>query len=150
MKSFIKIKQKNETCPSKPWRSRGFTLVETLVAISIFSMSIIALMSILGGGISNTNYAKMKISASYLAQEGIEYVKNMRDTSALYGGASGWNDFIAADKSYPSAYPDFTRTIQMTAINSDEVRISSTVSWTQASGSSSITFFDYFFNWVEI
>ena len=76
--------------------SRGFTLVETLVAISIFSMSILGLMSILASGISDTNYAKQKMTVSYLAQEGIEYIRNMRDTYVLYDptdSQTGWNSF---------------------------------------------------------
>jgi len=75
--------------------NQGFTLVETLVAISIFSMSIVALMSILGGGISNTGYAKQKIIASYLAQEGIESIRNMRDSYVLYSTISSkdWDKF---------------------------------------------------------
>lgn len=70
--------------------------METLVAISIFSMSILGLMSVLAQGISNINYAKQRMVAEYLAQEGIEYVRNMRDTYTLYdavSGQEGWNDF---------------------------------------------------------
>jgi hypothetical protein len=33
--------------------------------------------------------------------------------------------------------------------NADEVRILSTVSWTQGSGSYSVTFSENLFNWVE-
>jgi len=75
--------------------NKGFTLIETLVAVSIFSVSILGLMSVLSSGISNTTYAKQKIIASYLAQEGIEYIRNMRDTYVLYGanGQAGWNAF---------------------------------------------------------
>ena len=75
----------------------GFTLVETLIAISIFSMSIVALMSILGSGISDTNYAKMKMTASYLAQEGIESIRNMRDSYVLYNDitSNSWTSFKA-------------------------------------------------------
>ncbi len=75
-------------------KNTGFTLVETLVAISIFSMSLVALMSILGSGISDTNYAKQKIIAGYLTQEGIEYIRNMRDTYVLYpANGTTWNSF---------------------------------------------------------
>jgi len=74
-------------------KNTGFTLVETLIAISIFSVSIIAMMSVLGGGISNTNYAKKKMTASYLAQEGIEYIRNMRDNYVLYPVNGTWNSF---------------------------------------------------------
>jgi len=69
----------------------GFTLVETLVAIAIFTISITALMSVLGSGISNTTYAKTKMTATYLAQEGIEDIRNMRDTYIL--DQSGWGGF---------------------------------------------------------
>jgi len=73
----------------------GFTLVETLVAISIFSMSILGLLSVLASSISNTIYAKQKLTADYLAQEGVEYIRNMRDTSVLYSatGQIGWDSF---------------------------------------------------------
>lgn len=64
--------------------SRGFTLVETLVAISIFTVSILGLLAVLTQGMVNTSYAKQKIVASYLAQEGIEYIRNLRDTMVLY------------------------------------------------------------------
>jgi Tfp pilus assembly protein PilV len=77
-------------------KNTGFTLVETLVSISIFSMAILGLLSILASGITNTTYAKQKITADYLAQEGIEYIRNMRDTFVLYDATNaqtGWNSF---------------------------------------------------------
>ena len=73
----------------------GFTLVETLVAISIFSMSILGLLSVLASGITNTTYAKEKIIADYLAQEGIESIRNMRDSFVLYPANGNWNSFKA-------------------------------------------------------
>jgi Tfp pilus assembly protein PilV len=77
--------------------NEGFTLVETLVAISIFTMSLLGLMSIMASGISDTSYAKKKIIADYLAQEGIEYIRNMRDTFVLYSSdaQNGWNNFYS-------------------------------------------------------
>lgn len=87
--------------------NKGFTLVETLVSVSIFSISILGLLSILSQGILDTSYAKKKITASYLAQEGIEYIRNMRDTYVLYDVVSsqaGWNAFNVkvAGNTYPS------------------------------------------------
>jgi type IV pilus modification protein PilV len=74
---------------------KGFTLVETLVAITIFTMSILALLSVLSQSISSTNYAKRKTVATYLAQEGIEYMRNLRDTYVLYSSdaSTGWTNF---------------------------------------------------------
>lgn len=132
--------------------NKGFTLVETLVAIAIFTSSIIALMAVLANGISDTNYAKKKMTATYLAQEGIEYVRNMRDTSVLFdpdGAQAGWIAFIAAGKTCPSADPNFPCTISMEQISPDEVKIASDVSWTQGSGTYHATFSENLFNWIE-
>lgn len=60
---------------------RGFTLIETLFAILIFSAALVALMSIAGRGISATSSARQQITAHYLAQEGLEVVRNMRDAN---------------------------------------------------------------------
>ena len=64
--------------------NKGFTLVETLVAVSIFTMSLLGIMSILASSIADTTYAKQKMTATYLAQEGIEYMRNVRDTNMFY------------------------------------------------------------------
>jgi len=85
---MIKSKHKNF--------SGGFTLIETLVAVSIFTLSILAVMTISSKGISDTNYVKKKMGATYLAQEGIESMRNMRDTYMLYhasGSVAGWTAF---------------------------------------------------------
>lgn len=73
----------------------GFTLLESLIAIAIFTTSILALLSILANGISSTTYAKRKIVASYLAEEGVERVRNIRDNQVLFdpGGQAGWDAF---------------------------------------------------------
>ena len=91
MLSYLKTKM----IKSLKQKNKGFTLVETLVAVSIFSLSIITTMSVLGSGISDTGYAKKKMVAGYLAQEGIEYIRNMRDNYVLYTDTTGndWETF---------------------------------------------------------
>ena len=66
------------------------------MAISIFTMSILSVMAVLSSGISDTGYAKKKLIGGYLAQEGIEEMRNLRDTYMLYSsdGPTGWAAFI--------------------------------------------------------
>lgn len=93
--------------------SLGFTLIETLVAVSIFTLSVLTMLIVLSQGLSSTLYAKKKATAGYLAQEGIEYVRNMRDTYTLYDSVSantGWVSFttkmLAACNSGTGCYFD--------------------------------------------
>ena len=74
-------------------KKRGFTLIETLFAILIFSSSLAALLVVSGGGINNTIFAKNQLTAFFLAQEGVEMVRNIRD-SVWLDGKSWSNDFL--------------------------------------------------------
>ncbi len=78
-------------------KQKGFTLVETLVALSIFSSAIVGMIVITSQGINDTVYAKNKLIATALSQEGIEVVRNIRDSSLLADptGLNGWTDFLA-------------------------------------------------------
>lgn len=128
----------------------GFTLVESLIAVSIFSVSIIAMMSVLGGGIANTNYVKNKLVATYLAQEGIEYARNMRDKHILYDGSAGWDNFLKIeDFNYSSSVAGFDVNITKENLWTDSVRIISVASWTQGVKGYNVTLTSELFNWVE-
>jgi prepilin-type N-terminal cleavage/methylation domain-containing protein len=63
--------------------NRGFTLVETLVAISILSLSVLATFGAVQNGLRYSGITKDQITAFFLIQEGMEYVKNMRDENDL-------------------------------------------------------------------
>jgi type II secretory pathway pseudopilin PulG len=69
--------------------SGAFTLVEAMVAISILAISVTAPLIIAQKGIGSAIYAKDQITAFYLAQEAVEYIRNMRDTNRITG-ASSW------------------------------------------------------------
>ncbi|KKW23291.1 MAG: hypothetical protein UY70_C0030G0010 [Candidatus Kaiserbacteria bacterium GW2011_GWB1_52_6] len=62
---------------------KGFTLVETLVAISLLTIAIVAPMSLTMLALSSAIYARDQITAYYLAQEGIEAVRSVRDGNIL-------------------------------------------------------------------
>ena len=68
----------------------GFTLIETLVAIFVMLTAIVAPMSIASQALSSARYAKEQVTAFYLAQEGIELVRNIRDNNTI--AVVTWNE----------------------------------------------------------
>lgn len=66
-------------------KQRGFTLIETLIAILILTLSIGALLSLAAGGFFSVRYARNQIVANNLLQESLEYMRNTRDTSFNQG-----------------------------------------------------------------
>lgn len=62
-------------------KNLGFTLIEVLVACSIISLSMFALMQTAENGIRLSNEALSKSQASLFLEEGAESVKSIRDNS---------------------------------------------------------------------
>jgi prepilin-type N-terminal cleavage/methylation domain-containing protein len=60
---------------------KGFTLVEVLVAILLLFIVISASTALVTKALSSTQSTKSKFIASYLAQEGLELVRNIRDSN---------------------------------------------------------------------
>ncbi|MDP3962577.1 MAG: prepilin-type N-terminal cleavage/methylation domain-containing protein [bacterium] len=64
-------------------RNKGFTIIETLVAVAILMISIAGPLTIAHKGLLAAINARDQVTASYLAQDAMEYVKNMRDNNKL-------------------------------------------------------------------
>lgn len=62
---------------------RGFTLVETLVAVMLLSIAVVAPMSLASKSLGSAYYARDQITAFYLAQEAIEALRSIRDSQIL-------------------------------------------------------------------
>lgn len=78
MKKFLQkiVKSKKE---------RGFTILETLVAIFILVLSVTGPMVFAQSGLRTAFLARDQITAFFLAQDAIETIKNIRDDNALEG-----------------------------------------------------------------
>ncbi len=77
---FRKNTKKISGCSQK-----GFTLLESLVAIAILLMSITAATTAVQTALSSSIFAKNQVISFFLAQEAVEYIKNTRDNNALQG-----------------------------------------------------------------
>lgn len=74
---------------------KGFTLVEALVALSILIVGIISGFILVTKALYNVTIIQDRLTASFLAQEGIELVRQIRDTNyfkKLNGGIDSWDD----------------------------------------------------------
>ncbi len=69
---------------------QGFTLIETLIALTVLLMIITGPLSLATKSISASVFSQNQITASYLAQEAVEYIINIRDNNSLQG--NGWLD----------------------------------------------------------
>jgi prepilin-type N-terminal cleavage/methylation domain-containing protein len=74
----------------------GFTLLETLVAISILTLSVVGPLTAANRALVAARTARDQLTASYLAQEGVEYVRAVRDNAFLAGPGVAWVNFITA------------------------------------------------------
>ena len=63
--------------------SKGFTLIETLVAVLILSTAIAGPLTIASKGLNAALVAKNQITGYYLAQDGLEFVRFVRDSNKL-------------------------------------------------------------------
>ena len=70
--------------------NKGFTLIETLVAISILMIAVASPLTIAQKGLASAIFAKDQIIASYLAQDAIEYIINSSGRNVASGAAKGW------------------------------------------------------------
>ena len=77
--------------------AKGFTLIETLVAISILMVAVASPLTIAQKGLASAIYAKDQIIASYLAQDAIEYIINASGKNVA-DGANWLNNITGSTK----------------------------------------------------
>lgn len=78
---------------------KGFTLIEMLVAVFIFSLALTALIKVSARGLRSARGAENTTIAEFLAVDSMERVRSYRDTLLLQDptGISSWNDIVPSD-----------------------------------------------------
>lgn len=76
----------------------GFSLLEVIFAILLLTTAILAVFSLIGQSISFLSFPSQSLLASYLAQEGIEIVRNIRETNWIKG--ESWDSGLPPSPPY--------------------------------------------------
>ncbi|MFZ3019968.1 MAG: hypothetical protein WA051_00380 [Minisyncoccia bacterium] len=98
-KLINKIKDLNNTS------EKGFTVLETLVAIAVLILSLTAAFSVAQNGLSLSMSSRDEVTAYYLAQEGVEVIRNIRDENSLNGFS--WLTGISSQVSDPCYFGSY-------------------------------------------
>ncbi len=88
---------------------KGFTLVETLVAVSVLLLVIVGPLTITTRTTKSATFASEQVVAHFLAQEGLELAQKARDELLLEhfsGGAvtNPWGRFVSATGTYAACF----------------------------------------------
>lgn len=86
----------------------GQGLLETTIAIAILTTGVVAALSLSASNVSLTQQATSRFIAANLAREGIEVVRNIRDTNWLAGGAYDVGLPSTADFSFAPVFDQAT------------------------------------------
>ncbi len=89
-------------------KTKGFTLLEVLVAVLLLSITVAALLTLVSDSVTSATYGKNDITATYMGQEALDYFRNVRDTQLHQGSTTAtWNDFLrGVDSSMVNEFGD--------------------------------------------
>lgn len=77
--------------------NKGFTLIESLVAITVLLLAVTGPLALATKVISDSSVSQNQITAFYLGQEGLEFIRNKRETNFLNNKSwlHGLNDCLS-------------------------------------------------------
>lgn len=136
---------------SKNKKMNGFSLIEIILSSGLLGMFALAFLGVLGFSQESTLRAGQRSRAIFLAEEGIEATRSIRDenfTNLTAGehGLTASNKWGLTDQ--PDIINDFTRTLAIADINSQTKQVVSQVSWKQSGGNQvSVSFSTLFTDW---
>lgn len=76
-------------------RNKGFTLLEVIIAIFVITIGVVGVFAFLQNTVFSGATIENQLAVAYLAQEGVEIVRSIRDTNYVRiarGGGGNWDD----------------------------------------------------------
>ncbi len=142
-------------------KNKGFTLLEMIMAVFVIMVGIVGVYGVFSRLISQSSLNSSRLVAVYLAQEGVELVRNIRDGNWLEPGGTAWDAGLADgeyiidyDDAYLKSFEDevlnldtnnfysydlitkptkFKRKITITKMTVDELKVFVKVEWPEGS-----------------
>ena len=131
----------------------GFTLIEVMVAVFVLTIGVLAAFNVVQNITIYSRTTSSRLTAIYLAQEGIELVRNQRDTNWLEDmylpGSVFWNSSMPPlGCATSSILGKFDRTCTSTIGPPEKMEVSVGVSWQERGTSHSVTSTTELYNWL--
>lgn len=155
---------------------KGFTLIETLVAVTVIAIAIVGPFFAVQTALTASYTSRDQLIAASLAQEGVEYIRHVRDNNFLASRSwlFGLNScrpgpcvvdatqntisstvtplYLSSTNIYTQQVTGtqtrFTRTVQIVDISATEVRVTVTVSWNSHGATRSVQIVDRLTDWL--
>ncbi len=78
----------------KTRKQKGFTLIEVLISIFVITIGVVAGLNLLSSVVGSVAINKSQVIATNLSQEGLEIVRNIRDTN--WQEDDSWDNGLSA------------------------------------------------------
>ncbi len=128
-------------------KNKGFTILEVLVAIFIITTGGLAAYAMVQQIIFSTLSSSYRLTAAYLAKEGIETVRNNRDTNWLQGARNWYNGLIGDSGLQPvSGFSNYKRRT-IVIFNDPKLEVKVEVQWDIRGDDGTITVQENLYNW---
>ena len=124
---------------------KGFTLIEATLATFILVVGVLGVFSAIQIITRFTSEVSLRLQATYLAQEGIESIRNIRDSNWL--AQKVWDDGISAG-SQEEIVDKFRRRITIQKLPADKKMIvSADIIWEGRGGTSQVLAETELYDW---